>query len=136
MSDTSKKIEAQQREMPEPWEGNRPIPWLLIGIILGLFIWSIGYIWFTHQEAPAEFGDRRVAADFERAEAEDGDIDGGKIYANHCIACHQENGAGVPGAFPPLVESEWVVGEPEVLVQILLHGVHGELTVGDETYNG
>src|SRR5699024_636660 len=37
---------------------------------------------------------------------------------------------------PPLADSEWVNGEPAVLVQILLHGVSGELTVGGDTYNG
>ena len=137
MSESSKKLEAQQREMPEPWEGNRPVPWLVLGIIAGLFLWAVGYIWITHQDAPPSFGDRRSLADFEHASAgDDTDIDAGKLYAANCVACHQAEGQGVPGAFPPLGDSEWVVGEPAVLVQILLHGVHGELTVGDDVYDG
>lgn len=136
MSDSSKQQEAQQREMPEPWEGNRPVPWLVLGIIVGLFLWSIGYIWVTHQEAPPAFGDRRSLADFEQPVGDDSTIDASKLYAANCVACHQAEGEGVPGAFPPLADSEWVVGTSAVLVQILLHGVHGELTVAGQVYNG
>src|SRR5699024_9109165 len=88
MSDVSKKVEAQQREMPEPWEGNRPVPWLVIGVILGLFIWSMGYIWITHQDAPPSFGDRRAAADFSQPAADDDDgatVDAAKLYASNCV---------------------------------------------------
>jgi len=140
MPEFTKKVDAQKREMPEPWEGNQPVPWLVLVLIVGLFIWALSYIWFTHQQLPAEYGDRRTAADFQVAasDADDGGTtaDGGKLYAAHCVACHQANGAGVPGVFPPLAKSEWVEGEPKVLVQILLHGISGELTVGSETYNG
>lgn len=138
MSDASKKIEAQQREMPEPWEGNRPVPWVVITIVAGLFLWSVGYIWSTYQGVPSEYGDWRSAADFAQASAgaDGGSIDGGKLYAANCVACHQASGDGVAGVFPPLGGSEWVVGQPEVLVQILLHGVTGELTVKGTTYKG
>lgn len=138
MSETSKKIEAQQREMPEPWEGNRPVPWLVISIIAGLFIWSIGYIWVTHQESPASYGDRRSAADFKVAASENdgGAVDASKLYTAHCLACHQATGEGLPGVFPPLADSEWVTGDATVLVQILLHGITGDLTVGGTVYNG
>lgn len=137
MSDSSKQQEAQQREMPEPWEGNRPVPRLVLGIIAGLLIWAIGYIWVTHQEVPPAYGDRRSLADFQQvASSDDTAVDPGKLYVANCVACHQAEGQGIPGAFPPLAGSEWVVGSPAVLIQILLHGIHGELTVGEEVYNG
>lgn len=139
MLEPSSKTEAQKREMPEPWEGARPIPWLVIAIVAGAFLWAIGYIWFTHQSNPASYGDRRTALDFQvtaAAGGEGGVIDGSKLYATHCVACHQATGAGLPGVFPPLAASEWVVGDPKVLIQILLHGVSGELTVQDTVYNG
>src|SRR5690625_3162230 len=77
-------------------------------------------------------------ADFEvkGESSSEGSIDGSKIYATHCVACHQANGEGVSGVFPPLADSEWVVGKPEVLVQIILHGISGELTVNGTTYSG
>jgi len=61
---------------------------------------------------------------------------GRAIYEKHCVACHQSSGAGIPGAFPPLVGSEWVTGSPEVLVRILLHGMQGPVTVAGAVYNG
>src|SRR3546814_17987006 len=64
MSDLSKKIEAQQREMPEPYEGNRSIPWLDIIIVGALFVSTIGDIFFTYQSSPSAYGDRTPAADF------------------------------------------------------------------------
>lgn len=141
MPELSKEPTAQQRELPEPWEGNRPVPWLVLGLIAVLFVWALSYIWFTHQQAPAAWGDRRSAADFPVASATSNKTgattaDGGKLYAANCVACHQATGAGLPGVFPPLADSEWVLGEPTVLVQILLHGISGELTVGSATYNG
>jgi len=42
----------------------------------------------------------------------------------------------VPNQFPPLVGSEWVVGNEERLVRIILHGVTGEIEVEGETFNG
>jgi mono/diheme cytochrome c family protein len=62
--------------------------------------------------------------------------DGAKIYAATCIACHQATGLGVPGQFPPLAGSEWVNGNEERLLLIILHGLSGEVEVEGETFNG
>lgn len=51
-----------------------------------------------------------------------------------CFGCHSADGAGVPNLGPPLDNSEWVNGKPEILVQILLHGLNGPITVAGETY--
>ncbi|AEC20684.1 cbb3-type cytochrome c oxidase subunit III [Pusillimonas sp. T7-7] len=137
MSERSKKMEAQQREMPEPYEGNRPVPWLVIIIVSAVFIWAIGYIWTTHQTNPPSYGDRRTAQDFQvAASSSGGAIDGAQIYAAQCVACHQAGGQGLPGVFPPLAGSEWVTGKAALTVQIVLHGVAGELTVKGTQYNG
>tara|TARA_R110002096_G_scaffold119495_14_gene258993 strand:- start:1564 stop:2349 length:786 start_codon:yes stop_codon:yes gene_type:complete len=60
--------------------------------------------------------------------------DGKKVYGN-CIACHQASGLGLPGAFPPLVGSEWVDGGTQRLGAILLHGISGPFNVSGQTYN-
>lgn len=60
--------------------------------------------------------------------------DGAKVYAT-CSACHQPTGAGIPGAFPPLAESEWVNGPVENLIRIQLRGLMGPITVKGTTYN-
>ena len=63
-------------------------------------------------------------------------VDGAKIYATTCTACHQASGLGVPGQFPPLAGSEWVTGSEERLVLIILHGIVGEIEVEGETFTG
>ena len=60
---------------------------------------------------------------------------GEKVYALTCIACHGVDGKGVPGAFPPLDGSDWITGDPEVPIQIVLHGLMGPLKVGDKEFN-
>lgn len=51
-----------------------------------------------------------------------------------CFGCHGADGAGMPNLGPPLDESEWVTGQPEILVKILLHGMTGPVEVAGETY--
>jgi mono/diheme cytochrome c family protein len=134
---SEQQMRAQRREMPEPTEGARPIPWIVILIVAGLFVWSIGYIWLTYSDAPAAFGDHRVNADFAvAAPAAGGAIDGGQIYTSHCLACHQATGGGLPGVFPPLAGSEWVNGKASTAIQIVLHGITGSLTVKGAVYKG
>ncbi|MGP1614198.1 MAG: c-type cytochrome [Pollutimonas bauzanensis] len=137
MSDRSKKIQAQQREMPEPYEGSRPIPWLVITIVGALFAFAIAYMWATYQNNPPAYGDRRTAADFKVAAPVPGAmVDGAQIYTAQCLACHQATGLGLPGVFPPLAGSEWVTGKESLAIQIVLHGIAGDLTVGGNHYNG
>jgi cytochrome c oxidase subunit 2 len=50
---------------------------------------------------------------------------GSKVYAANCVACHQANGKGVPGAFPGLEGSKLVVGRQEDQIAILLNGKPG-----------
>lgn len=47
---------------------------------------------------------------------------GEKIYAANCVACHQANGKGVPGAFPALDGSQIVNGPKTAQVGIVMNG--------------
>lgn len=60
---------------------------------------------------------------------------GKTIYATLCAACHQPHGFGLDGLAPPLVDSEWVLGKPEVLARIVMHGLAGPVKVAGHTYN-
>jgi len=60
---------------------------------------------------------------------------GRSVYLQHCATCHQVDGAGLKGAFPPLAGSEWVSGEPRVLAKIVLNGLSGEISVAGSRYN-
>ena len=61
---------------------------------------------------------------------------GEQVYGNVCVVCHQANGAGMEGAFPPLVGSSVVLGDAEVPIRIILRGLSGEMTRNGVTYNG
>lgn len=47
---------------------------------------------------------------------------GEKVYGANCLACHQANGKGVPGAFPALDGSQMVNGPQDGQIAILLNG--------------
>jgi len=51
-----------------------------------------------------------------------------------CFGCHGKQGQGVDGMAPPLANSEWVTGEPERLIKVLLHGLSGPITVNGVDY--
>jgi cytochrome c oxidase cbb3-type subunit 2 len=54
--------------------------------------------------------------------ASDG-LDGENLFKQTCAACHQDNGKGIAGAFPPLAGSKIVNDEnPEMLIKIVLQG--------------
>lgn len=52
-----------------------------------------------------------------------------------CGGCHQGNGAGLPGQFPPLAGSEFVTGGTERLIRIVQHGLTGPVTVKGQSFN-
>ena len=52
-----------------------------------------------------------------------------------CAACHQATGLGVPGAYPPLAGSEWLLNNPEVPIRIVLDGAQGPITVKNVSFN-
>lgn len=60
---------------------------------------------------------------------------GKKVFTANCVACHQLTGLGLAGAFPPLVASEWVLGDPARPVAIVLQGLMGEIEVKGKKYN-
>ena len=59
---------------------------------------------------------------------------GKRLYSN-CMSCNQASGRGLPPVYPPLRGSEIVLGEPETLVKILLHGLEGRIEVDGQVYN-
>lgn len=60
---------------------------------------------------------------------------GEKIYMTNCAACHQASGKGLPGAFPPLVESDYFAEDAMVVVENIINGLSGPITVNGVNYN-
>ena len=62
--------------------------------------------------------------------------DSGKtLYEQHCLACHQADGSGVPNLAPPLIKGDFVAGEKKKLVEILLNGLQGVEIKGENYAN-
>lgn len=57
------------------------------------------------------------------------------IYIQFCLACHMENGEGVPGLYPPLVHSESALDDKKRLIEAVLHGKDGLIEVNGDQYN-
>ena len=60
---------------------------------------------------------------------------GKQVYTQVCVTCHQANGEGMRGVYPPLAGSEWVAKSNETLIKIVLHGLMGEIEVKGTKYN-
>jgi cytochrome c oxidase cbb3-type subunit 2 len=59
---------------------------------------------------------------------------GAHVYSSHCASCHQSNGTGVSGAFPPLKGDPVVTDkDPTRHIEIVLFGIKGK-TIGDVSY--
>lgn len=131
------KSDSQLREMPDPDEHPNPLPWYVIMAMGALFMWGLFYISHAYMGSDSFEGDTRTVEATPVAGAPVvAAIDGGEIFQGKCAACHQANGAGLPGVFPPLAGSEWVLGNAERLAHIPLHGIQGKLTVKGTAYNG
>jgi len=77
-----------------------------------------------------------VEARVPKSEADALAVHGRKVFTVYCAACHQPNGRGVPGQFPPLVESEWALAAgPNRIIRIVLNGLQGPMTVKGQEFN-
>src|SRR5271157_4438417 len=61
---------------------------------------------------------------------------GAGVFANNCQACHQENGEGVPDAFPPLAKSDYLNGDKVRAIKTVTGGLETKLTVNGHEFNG
>jgi mono/diheme cytochrome c family protein len=129
------------REKSEPRDGYEPIPLWLVGLFGVLLFWGGWYIGQYSGGFRADVLDPEPAARFAQVGAAEPEevnplVLGEKLYKSSCVSCHQASGQGVPGQYPPLVDSRWVDGPPHRLKRILLHGLEGPVTVRGETYDG
>lgn len=61
---------------------------------------------------------------------------GEATYMRNCAACHQPDGRGLAGAFPPLAGSDWLASKtPAEVAATVLTGLQGEMVVNDQVYN-
>ena len=138
-----------QKDPPEPVAQRGSIPIWLIALVVLLFYWADMYV-VTHG---ADLGGKGGAfpvtvydpyRSFEQVDAANprSELDefirlGRTTYASvGCVACHGGGGTGIPGQFPPLAGSEWVLAEnPARIIRIVVNGLTGPITVKGENFN-
>ena len=134
-----------EREQSDPDQGAEPIP--LVGLGFIMVVLALGFMYFGMFSAgfKGDGYDERggsVASEAGAGAAVEEDpmvtmIKSGKRnYKTYCQSCHQATGMGVPGQYPPLVASRWVMENDERLASIILGGLQGPIEVKGNTYNG
>lgn len=61
---------------------------------------------------------------------------GAKVYQANCSSCHQADGKGLAGAFPPLAGNPNVTGDPAKVIHIVKFGLTGKIDVEGHAFNG
>ena len=130
------KLQAQKPEKPD---GNPRFPLVLLGIMCAaIFVGSIYMAHYSSRFDPNIYNEyqkptKQAAGGVTITPA----MLGKRVYTANCMACHQANGMGVAGVYPPLAGSEWVL-EPQHekhMIAIVLHGLNGPITVKGNQYN-
>ncbi len=60
---------------------------------------------------------------------------GKQVYMGLCFACHQPDGKGLPGVFPPLAGSDYLLADRERAIRVILKGMTGPVTVNGKKYD-
>ncbi|MCK0146771.1 PQQ-dependent sugar dehydrogenase [Arenibacter sp. F26102] len=81
----------------------------------------------AHIRTPDEIKDNLMAGEF---------TGGQKTYYTYCSPCHQKDGKGATGRFPTLKGTDWVTGDKDRLINIVLKGMEGSIVVNGEVFNG
>ena len=60
---------------------------------------------------------------------------GQALFTGTCSVCHQTNGQGLSGVFPPLAKSDYLNADPQRAINVVLHGLSGKVKVNNVEYN-
>ncbi len=148
--DVTRVHAAIQREHSVGTPGGVPVPlWLMslsgiaiiwAGAYLGMFNGGFrGDIFNERDTSPKLLFPEKTAGGAggpAAGQAEDPITLGKKAFSANCVSCHQANGMGIAGQYPPLVKSEFVNGGSRRLIMILLKGLQGKVKVEGVEYNG
>ncbi len=67
------------------------------------------------------------------ATAAAGSVDGASVFADNCSACHQANGEGVEGQFPPLAGNSDLFLATDFPAAVVLNGLQGPIDVAGQS---
>lgn len=81
------------------------------------FFAALSFAWFTACESPERFPQGKI------------------LYENFCANCHIEDGTGLPGIIPTLVNSDYLEKNQSALPCAIRYGMAGEITVNGQVFN-
>lgn len=126
----------------EPTALRRPMPVWIFPVLLVTGFWGMVYFdshggWFDPQ-VYAPYVDHKHLEIWQPVASADPEAIGRVVYNKPtCVTCHQADGNGTPGQFPPLVGSEWLKEkEPGRVIRIVLNGLNGPLEINGKSFNG
>lgn len=61
---------------------------------------------------------------------------GRTVYMQNCFICHQLNGQGLPGTYPPLAKSDYLLADKERSIRIVIDGLAEEIRVNGRRFAG
>lgn len=131
-----------QNHQQESSPGAPLSPWLVGAFIVAIF-WGGLYLAFNsggfRQDVYESNAVNWAGGGTQAAAPVDPKVIGKRLYSQNCVVCHQANGQGVAGQFPPLAGSEWVNGSDKHgenhLILLMLHGLQGPMQVMGANYN-
>ena len=62
-------------------------------------------------------------------------IDGQVLYKTHCANCHQENGQGLAGLYPPIMGSDYLTKNKESVLCSMRNGLQDTIIVNGKSYH-
>jgi len=126
-------------ESRAPAIGLAPMPAWLVGVIGVAFFWAGGYLFSFSggfKSDVFEYEPKFGVVGGGAAVAADPKLVGKALFSANCVTCHQANGEGLPGQYPPLAGSEVLLGQAlNHTIAIVLKGLQGPLTVNGQAFN-
>ncbi len=109
-----------------------------IGLLLTIPLAGLFVAPFAQEESVAATSSDTAVHQAEAAVATADELKakGEAVYIANCAACHQPDGTGLKGAFPPLAGSDYLQGDRKQVMSAALFGLSGPITVNGVDYDG
>ena len=118
----------------EPVRIENPVPiptWAWV-LCLVIFSWAVGYLALAYGERDIlTVVSDTIEQNVEKVVDNDSAQLGEQVYGNYCASCHQRNGEGLPGVFPPLEGSKPMLSvDASEHIEIILNGLRDKVING------